>query len=323
MTSPRHFAEHGALIARRTDLRALAISGPDRIAWLMGMITCDLSPVEQRLSVYGLVLDKQGKILSDLVALQHDERLLIAVDAAEADKLCEHLDHFLIMEDAEIEVLQQPHEFLVVVGPRAGEAGSAAMALPDVIAVRPGRILGTEAVLILVDDASGPAVADALASQDEAFGVADVEAFDRLRLEIGIPKFGVDFGPANYPMDAGLDEHAVSFSKGCYVGQEVVVKLRSRGKPVRVLRRLLVAEGAPLPAAGQVVTTSGGKESGKVTSAAKSDDGRVLAFALLRRADVEAVDTVEVGGAQARLAPAWGALPSSTWAEGESPAPAS
>jgi glycine cleavage system T protein (aminomethyltransferase) len=308
MTSALHFAQQGALIAPRNDLKALVVTGPDRISWLMGMLTCDLAPVEQNRAVYGLVLDKQGKVLTDLIALQQNDRLLLVVDHEDATSLQEHLDHFLIMEDAEIEVLASPHSFLLAVGPRAAEVGTAATSVARVLAARSGRLLGCDAVIILVDGENPEPVAEALAAQDEGFGATSSDQFDASRIELGLPKFDVDFGPTSYPMEAGLDEHAISFSKGCYVGQEVVVKLRSRGKPVRVLRRIVLATDTAPPSVGAVVSLTSGKEAGRVTSVGRTETGAPVAYALLRRADVESEEHVVVEGGAARLAPVWGIL---------------
>ncbi|MFW5740443.1 MAG: hypothetical protein ACOC1F_08760, partial [Myxococcota bacterium] len=213
MTTAHQSAEHGALLAHRTDLRALVVSGPDRISWLMGMLSCDLSPVEHNQAVYGLVLDKQGKILADLVAMQFNERLVLAVDADQAESLQEHLDRFLIMEDAEIELLDEPHGLLLVIGPRSPDVVQAASQRQDVLAARTGRLLGTEAALILVRGNESADAGRALAQEDPTWGFVEQEAFDQLRLQLGLPRFGVEFGPNHYPMDAGLDEHAISFSK--------------------------------------------------------------------------------------------------------------
>jgi len=308
MHSRTHCAAHGALIVVRGDLRAVAVTGPDRFSWLMGMLTCDLSPVEQNQSVYGLVLDKQGKILADLIALQCREQILLAVDGDGAGDLAQHLDHFLIMEDADIEPLSSPHGFLLLIGPRASEAADAARSHPGIGAVRPGRLLGTDAAIVMVDDQDPHDLAAAIAASDEAFASATTKQFEALRIELGIPKFGIDFGPSSYPMDAGLDDHAISFSKGCYVGQEVVVKLRSRGKPVRVLRRLQLDPGALIPEPGASVTLPDGKEAGQVTSANQREGGEPVAYALMRRADADAADHVIVGGHEARVLPAWGPL---------------
>ncbi|PKN36210.1 MAG: hypothetical protein CVU63_17410 [Deltaproteobacteria bacterium HGW-Deltaproteobacteria-20] len=305
MSSPYLLARHGALLVHRDDLAALVVSGPDRFSWLQGMLSCDLAPVQTGRAVYGLVLDKQGKIVADLIAMPHEQTVLLAVDRAKRSDLQAHLDHFLIMEDAEISLLEEPHAFVLAIGPRATDVAQLASQDARVHASCSGRLLGTSAALSFCPLDQAPHVVDTLLASDDAFGKVTTEAFEALRVDLGIPGLDRDFGPANYPMEIGLDDHAISFQKGCYVGQEVVVKLRSRGKPVRVLKRLAFDLG-DLPAVQSVVSVPSGKETGVVTSVGRSAQGLALAFALVRRADVEPSTTVLVEGRQARLLSPWG-----------------
>lgn len=301
MMSPSH--NKPTLLAERNDLTGLVASGPDRSSWLMGMITCDLRLMNGGHAVYGLTLDKRGKVLADLVAFELDDRIALAVDAAHADPLREHLDHYLIMEDAEIERLEEPSAFIEVFGPDAARVVRAARELPGVLAAATGILHGTEGGIIMARADAANAMLESLSAHAS---VMTSDEFERERVRRGMPKLGRDFDDSSYPGEVGLDDHAISFNKGCYVGQEVVLKLRARGKPVRVLRRLLI-EGGEVPAEGTVVTTSAGKDIGKITSAEPEGNGAV-AFALLRRADIEAVDSVLVGGRAARVTDAWGEL---------------
>jgi folate-binding protein YgfZ len=305
MSSPHLLARQGALLIPRDDLAALVVSGPDRFSWLQGMLSCDLAPVQSGRAVYGLVLDKQGKIVADVIAMPHGQTVLLAVDRSKNNALLAHLDHFLIMEDAELSLLEEPHAFVLAIGPRATDVAQLASRDPRVHASCPGRLLGTSAALLFCSPDQVPQVVDAIVSGDDAFGTVTTAAFDALRVDLGIPGLDRDFGPANYPMEIGLDDHAISFQKGCYVGQEVVVKLRSRGKPVRVLKRL-VFESGDLPAVQSAVSVPSGKEIGVVTSVGLSAQGLALALALVRRADVESLSTVLVEGRQAGLLSPWG-----------------
>jgi hypothetical protein len=305
MSSPHLLARQGALLVQRDDLAALVVSGPDRFSWLQGMLSCDLAPAQTGHAVYGLILDKQGKIVADVIAIPHEQAVLLAVAQSKKGALQAHLDHFLIMEDAEIAVLDEPHAFVLAIGPRATDVAQLASTDARVHASCAGRLLGTSAALMFCSLDQAPHVVDTLVSGDDTFGKVTTEAFDGLRADLGIPGLDRDFGPANYPMEIGLDEHAISFQKGCYVGQEVVVKLRSRGKPVRVLKRLAFETG-DLPAVQSIVSVPSGKETGGVTSVGRSAQGFALAFALVRRADVESSTTVLVEGRQARILSPWG-----------------
>lgn len=305
MSSPHFLARHGALLVQRDDLAALVVSGPERISWLQGMLSCDLNPTQSGHAIYGLVLDKQGKIVADVIALPHDQTVVLAVDRAKRDALQAHLDHFLIMEDADIATLEAPHAFLLAIGPRSADVAGFASHDARVHASCSGRLLGTSAALLFCPLDQAPHVVDSLVSHNSDFGMITTGEFDDLRVDLGIPGLDRDFGPANYPVEIGLDDHAISFQKGCYVGQEVVVKLRSRGKPVRVLKRLAFENG-DLPARQAVVTVPSGKETGAITSVGRSAQGQPLAFALVRRADVESSATVLVEGREALISPPWG-----------------
>jgi folate-binding protein YgfZ len=134
--------------------------------------------------------------------------------------------------------------------------------------------------------------------------IASLKEFHDHRIELGIPLFGQDFGPTNSPLEIGLDEHCISFDKGCYVGQEVVARLRSRGKSVRILKRLHFAQDIT-PTPNATVTLPSGKEVGVITSSGWAGD-HGIAYAVLRRSDAETADKVVAEGQEAEIGPAWG-----------------
>jgi hypothetical protein len=148
-------------------------------------------------------------------------------------------------------------------------------------------------------DAVGKRIAESV--KDLGGAVGDATGWRALRLERGVAEFGEDFDDTTYPQEAGLEKVAVSFDKGCYLGQEVVCMLELRGHVNRKLMPLVLeASGLPLPGAG--VTDLAGVSVGKVTSAALSPTlGKPVALAMVKRAHANASNVVLIGGARAEV----------------------
>jgi folate-binding protein YgfZ len=287
-------AKTTVLLVLARDRAVLAVRGKDRLTWLNGLVTCDLAPLDAKdpPAVYGLAVSKNGRILSDLFAVADRERLLLAVPRAVVDELRVSLDHYLIMEDAEVTLDDAVGAWLAH-GPNAGQvlaAGRAAGGVGgavDVTGLGGAVVLGQPAAL-------RPVLEEA--TQRAGGAVGDDAAWEALRLERGVPRFGADFDKTTYPQEALLEKTAVSFNKGCYLGQEVVCMLEMRGHVKRRLARVRLAAGAPVPAKGASVSDDLGAVVGEVTSAALSpDEGRVVAFAMLKASDAEAGKALRVG----------------------------
>jgi folate-binding protein YgfZ len=293
-------ARSAALVIEAKDLAVLGVTGKDRLTWLNGLVTCDLAKSAPGDAVYGLAVAKNGKILADLVAVIDVSRVLLAVPSQAAEALKASLEHYLIMEDAEI----APTEATawLVHGPRATDVLAAAR---DAGAVGGALDLtgAGGAIAIAQKDTATAArtmIAAAIAQAGGSFG--DAADWDALRLEAGVPAFGADFDATTYPQEAGLETTAVSFNKGCYLGQEVVCMLEMRGHVKRKLVPLVFDGGEP-PARGAVVSDETGAEIGHVTSAAKSPSlGKPIALAMVKRAFAEAGVVVSVGGVRAKVA---------------------
>ena len=306
MFCSRSAARHGALLVHRNDWTALIVSGHDRFAWPQRMLSCHLGPVLQGQSVYGLVLSPHGGIVADVVAMPLADSIVLAVSSAIAKTLLAHLDHHLVMEDAQIEALEAPHAFVVAIGPDATQVSLAAMATEHVMVSCAGRLPGMSAAVLLCacDHLSG--VVEDLVNRNARWCAATLDEFDSLRVELGITIIGTDFGPENNPVEVGLDQHAVSFDKGCYVGQDVVAKLRARGQPIRALARLVFEPGAvPLSRAAVVAN---GTDVGVVTSVGMSQQEHPLAFAIVRYSALREPDALSVEGRGVDVAGPWGML---------------
>lgn len=275
-----------------TDLAAVSVRGRDRLTWLNGMVTNDTRSLAAGRGVYAAVVGLKGKVITDLFAGGREDEVILVMPAARVEEVLAHFDRYIVMED----VFVARREGLVVSlqGPRAaalaGELG------PIAAADRLGRG-GLDLVL-----EEGDGRLERLAALAQAGRVTPVseEAWEVARLEAGIAAFGRDFDSGHFVQEAGVTRRAVSFQKGCYLGQEVVCRLEMRGHVQKSLIGLVIEGDAP--AAGAVVLAEG-KEVGRVTSAAAavSLPGRAVALAMVRQATVEGGAAVEVGGARATL----------------------
>ncbi len=302
--------------ARRTvlalpepDLTALSVTGKDRVTWLNGLVTCDLAKCPEGEARYGLVVVRSGRMLADVTILVLPDAALVVVPLARRAALREHLDHYLVMEDAEI-APDATLEVWSLHGPRAGEvlraaveAGAAGAPIDRtelggaVLVVPPGRAEAVRAAL-----------ERSVASADGVVG--DAEGWEALRLERGLPRFGVDFDEKMYPQEAALEKAAVSFNKGCYLGQEVVCMLEMRGHVKRKLVSIVLDDdgqaghegGGEPPARGAPVTDEGGTAVGEVTSLAASPTlGKPVGLAMVKRALAEPGSRLVVAGKRAKV----------------------
>lgn len=257
------------------DELLVEVRGDDARTWLNGQITNDLKPLAPGRPVYGLVLTTKGRILSDVFAIDHPEHgLLVAVPRGSWPALKEHLERYIIMED--VTLVPRPELALVTVQGGAPDAGTLPHARIDT---------GFDVVVPAADAA--PRLA-ALGAR-----VIDDAERERLRLRAGRPRFGADFGEHTYPQEAGLEKSAVSFQKGCYLGQEVVCMLESRGQISRRLVRLTGPRGLR---PGGELEAEGGQPVGTITSAV--DDGeQSVALGIVKRAHAAAGAQLRSGGA--------------------------
>lgn len=271
----------------RPDLCVIEVSGEDQRTWLNGQISNDVRQTRTGDAVYALVLNIRGKILSDLWALDRGETFALVVPVDTRDALLAHLEQYIIMEDV---VLARENAAVVSVqGPRSAELVDSASLVGFAC-----DELGTGGRYLLTTAADAGELLATLgdAATKLGGGPVDDEAFEIARLRRGVPRFNHDFDASNYPQEAGLKQRAVSFSKGCYLGQEVVCTLESRGK---LSRRLVVLQLAEQTAqVGDAIVTDAGEESGKLTSVGRDrDTARALGY--VRRIHIDQRSTLRAG----------------------------
>lgn len=230
----------------------MVVTGPDRSTWLNGLLTCDVAGVKPGHGAWGLLLDRLGKIQAVLGVLADAECLYLGVLWGDIDAVSKELDARLVMEDAELTYPDVPAFWRLRVGAAVPSVEAGARASGVV------TLVGTS--LLSVN----------LGSEFKALEapVLSPTAWQTLRIKNGLPWGGVDFDDAERPHEAALERRAVSWSKGCYLGQEVVCMQDMRGKVKRSVRpfTLAAARGPESSTLGNEVV-QGSKAVGRVTSA--------------------------------------------------------
>jgi folate-binding protein YgfZ len=292
-----------------TNFRAiLALSGPDRARYLNAVLTSNIRDLKAGHGTLGMLLNNQGHILAELETLALEERLVILGHAFVRERTMATLDKFIIMDDATLADETPATGTLAIEGPAApaiaqeiAEVDFTALGERDHVAANlkvsfgtppltiPCRVIrhslyGLAGVEFMVAREHLSAAWSALAAAVGKHGGAPIgyATLNALRLEAGIPWFGADFDEHQIPHEAALEKTHISFTKGCYTGQEIVERVRSRGHVNRRLTALAFA-GAEAPLSGAVLTAAGA-EAGAVTSAAFSPLlGRAIGMGYLRR----------------------------------------
>jgi folate-binding protein YgfZ len=280
----------------RSERGKLLVSGSEAAEYLQGQLTNDVEALEPGDGAYAALLDRKGHMQGDMRVLRPGEGpdLLLDTEPEALEAVRRHLAMYKIGREVDVVDVSTERAILSLIGPRAVEiAGSAA--LPE-HACEEVTIAGTQ-VLAVGTDAGVDLIcaAEAQGRVTEALlaaGAAEVspEAAEILRIEAGRPRFGAEMGTETMPAEASIVEQAVSFTKGCYIGQETVARLHYKGKPNRHLRGLKLSGNAP---AGDPIRL-GEKEVGRLGGAGVSPAFGPIGLAILRR-EAEPGATVAVG----------------------------
>jgi folate-binding protein YgfZ len=276
----------------------LAIRGGEGAEYLQGQLTNDVEALAPGAGCYAALLDRKGRLQADMrVLLVAEGEILIDVEPEALDAAVRHLDMFKIGRDVELEDLTAGLALLRVGGPATTRAlGDAPIGSEN--SHRRQRIAETDCTVVATDigaDVFAPVAAvDAVLAALAVGGAEPVgaDAIEVLRVEAGRPRFGAEMTTETMPQEAGINDRAVSFTKGCYIGQETVARLHYKGKPNRHLRRL---RSETLLQAGAEVTI-GDRVVGTIGTAVLSPAEGPLALAILRREAGPGAE-VTVGGA--------------------------
>lgn len=291
----------GVGVADRLGVGRLEILGADRQRFVSGLVTCDVKALRAGQGCYGFFTSGQGKILADVVVLALEDRLWLEVPAGKGEEIAGHLRKYLVADRVEVRALEDVVPILVV-GERAAAllAEAGVEGLPEDVwghravrlavagevearVVRQGRC-GIEALALWVSGAASVPVQEWLIGRGAV--PLGLEALEVVRVEAGIGRFGADFGPANFPQETGAEAEAVSYTKGCYLGQEIVARIHYRGGVQNGLRGLVFSgETPPEPGTSLVLAEpEGEREVGRVGSAVASPRfGRTIGLGILHR----------------------------------------
>ena len=300
MTLPEDYRtlHEGAVLGEIAPRCQIAVAGPDRATYLQGLLTNDIGALTAGTGCYAAWLTAQGRMLTDLHVLESGEMILLDVPAELVESTLQRLDQFLFSEDVQLASLETSLRSIWLHGPRAAvlieqvTAGLTGLdAWPEYRNAR-GTFNGSPIVVTRIDQLGvpgfglfvAPAVRDPLLDGLKRAGAlaAGVDTIEAARIEAGTPVFGVDMNTETIPIEAGIESRAISFTKGCYVGQEIIIRVMHRGHG-RVAKKLVTlrVEGAPPPAGAQI--SAGGKAIGHVTSSARSPRFGALALAYVHR----------------------------------------
>jgi len=290
----------------RSERGKLALTGTGSAEFLQGQITNDVQGLEPGAGCYATFLTPKGKMLGDLRILDAGDELLLDTERVALQELFNMIRRFRVGYDVELHKRTLARGLLSLIGP---EAEALALALageidlpaeehahrPTELAGVPVRAIRTDiGIDLLVEDAGAT---EALAGALREAGAVPVSeaAVECLRVERGRPRYGIDLDDTVIPQEAGLNARAVSFTKGCYVGQETVARLHYRGRPNRLLRGLALS--APARPGDELVL--GERAVGRLGSVALSPRFGPIAIALVRR---EAENGAVVSVGEVRLA---------------------
>jgi folate-binding protein YgfZ len=279
-----HALRDSAGVWDRSERGKLVVTGADRHTWLQGMISNDVRPLAEGAStVCGCVLNATGHLLADVTVVNRGDSLLLDMSRVNAEKIYRLLDGFIITEDVQLADQSDAIACLSLQGPAmAGQS--------------PYRELLGKRNLTTAADHTGMGGIDVYVPGSQAAGLwlelvaagivpVGEEAVETLRIEAGIPKYGVDMDETTIPLECGLGSSHISHTKGCYVGQEIIARIVARGHTNRALTGLIL-EGSQLPHKGDKVFPTEGeadREIGWVTSACHSPLlGRGVTLAYLR-----------------------------------------
>jgi tRNA-modifying protein YgfZ len=281
----------------RSERGKLALSGPEAKSFLTGQVTNDIEALVPGSGCYAALLTNKGKMLADLRVIDADDELWLDTERVALQPLFDVIRRAMVGWQAELHKRTLQQALLSLIGPRAAEAVGGAIGPEH--ANRRGELGGAEVLLVATDlgidvvcaTEDGERVRTALRVPEVPEADAEV-----VRVESGRPRYGVDVDDTTIPQEAGLNERAVSFSKGCYVGQETVARLHYKGKPNRHLRGLRLS--APVPSGTSLL--AGEREVGRLGSSVVSPRHGPIGLALVRR-EAASGDELTAGPATATV----------------------
>ena len=318
-----HALRHAAGVVDRSTRGRIMLDGADRRSYLQGLLTNDVEALVEGSGCYAAYLTPQGRMIADMRVFETGKSLLVDLDAALAESVAARWSQFVFSEDVQIANTSASTAEIGVYGPSAarlvarviaGDRGDASAEFEDTLrslplyANRAKDLMGARAHVLASDeigvrgfDIVVPAnLRDDLLQLIGRFGgvIVTDETVEAVRIEGGKALFGVDMNEDTIPLEAGIEDRAISLTKGCYVGQEVIIRVLHRGHG-RVARKLvgITFETASRVAARGDRIVSSGRDVGSITSAVLSPAlGRPVALGYVHRDYVQPGTLVDVTG---------------------------
>jgi folate-binding protein YgfZ len=281
----------------RSERGKLALTGSEAKAFLTGQVSNDIEALEPGTGCYTVLLTNKGKMLGDLRVIDTGHELWIDTERVALQTLFDTFRRGSVGWQVELHKRTREQALLSLVGPRAAEVAGGRLGPEH--ANRLAELGGAEVLLIATDVGIDVVCAAEDAERVRAaLDVPDVpeDAAEIVRVESGRPRYGIDLDDGAIPQEAGLNDRAVSFTKGCYVGQETVARLHYRGKPNRHLRGLRLSA----PVASGTALMRGEREVGRLGSSVVSPRHGAIGLALLRR-EAQPGDELVAGAATASV----------------------
>jgi folate-binding protein YgfZ len=300
----------------------ISLTAADRVRWLNGMVTNNIRDLAEGYGLYAFLLNPQGRILGDMVAYNCGESLIVDTDRGQVEKILATFDHYIIMDDVEVENLSDKLTALGVRGPssRAILQG-AGLKIPELMPLQTFSLQCDcecgclDCTIVRGEDPAHEAYEIWVAPQFVkqlwkallAAGATPVgaDALEMDRIASGIPLYGVDIRERDLPQETEQGR-ALNFSKGCYVGQEIVERIRSRGNVHRKFTGFVSQNGAPITPGAKVLVgdVAGEKEVGEITSATTlpGEPARSIALGYIRREHAVPHKEITITGTKAWVA---------------------
>ena len=306
--------QKGAGILSLVWRKRLKLTGEDRVRWLNGMVTNNIRDLAPGHGVYAFFLNPQGRIQADMYCFNRGDDLLIETDASQIESLRAAFDKYIIMDDVEVTDAENITKLLLS-GPKAPQVVGGVLGKTiehmQPLEFRSASHAGAPVTVVHLDDPFTPQFELWIANEHAselwkalaAAGAAPIgyEAVEMLRLWSGRPRFGQDIRERDLPQETG-QERALNFTKGCYVGQEIVERIRSRGAVHRIFAGFAFESGPP--GVGSKISVEG-KEVGEITSAATlpGDEGPpLIGLGYIRREFSKPETVIQAGGVSGRVA---------------------
>jgi folate-binding protein YgfZ len=298
----------------------LRLTGKDRVEFLHGMVTNDVKKLAAGSGLYAVFTTDKAKMLSDARIYCLPDAFWLDLEAGTVGKIHKHLDKYTLASDVTVEQVTDSFGLLSIYGPASpgilfqflspgplpGEEYSTARLFDEDVSILVARneITGETGFDLYVPMDKAPDVWNRLLKVGSPHGLRAVgmDALNTLRIEAGIPRYGVDMDESNFPMETGLEKTAISYTKGCYIGQETIARADAQGRMSKHLSGLVLA-GEPVPDKGRMIqapSQAAGAERksvGTVTSAVKSPTlGKVIALGYIHRDFTEPGSMVQIDG---------------------------